>query len=176
MNILIDIGNTSCKVAFCPAHPSERLAGADVMRFSTQKETLSYVRKRMARRKADTIVLSNVRSRSVYLERMLERMCSRFVNFDEDFVADLLKSKAPAPADPLTVLAHMPLGMGADRMAAIFGAEVLYPLQDKLVFDSAPPRQWSSSMRPAPQTIRRWSTPTTGAAPYLWACAPATAP
>lgn len=135
MNILIDIGNTSCKVAFCPAHPSERLAGADIMRFSTQKETISYVRKRMSRRKADTIVLSNVRSRSLYLEKMLERMCDRFVNFDEDFVADLLKSKSPAPSDPLTVLAHMPLGMGADRMAAIFGAEVLYPLQDKLVFD-----------------------------------------
>ncbi|MBO4764119.1 MAG: type III pantothenate kinase, partial [Bacteroidales bacterium] len=120
---------------FCPAHPSQRLAGADVVRFSTQKESISYVRKRLDGRKADTIVLSNVRRRSIYLEKKLERMCARFVNFDEEFVADLLKSKAPVPSDPLTVLAHMPLGMGADRMAAIFGAEVLYPLQDKLVFD-----------------------------------------
>jgi len=135
MNILIDIGNTSCKVAFCPANPSERLAGADVMRFSTQKESISYVRQRMARRKADTIILSNVRKRSTYLEKMLARMCVRFINFDEEFVGKLLKSKAPAPSDPLTVLSHMPLGMGADRMAAIYGAEILYPLQDKMVFD-----------------------------------------
>lgn len=135
MNILIDIGNTSCKVAFCPAHPSERLAGADVMRFATQKESISYVRHRLERHKADNIVLSNVRNRSLYLEKMLERKCGNFINFDEDFVKDLIGKRKPAPSDPLTVLSHMPLGMGADRMAAIFGAEVLYPLQDKLVFD-----------------------------------------
>ncbi|MBR5431919.1 MAG: type III pantothenate kinase [Bacteroidales bacterium] len=135
MNILIDIGNTSCKVAFCPAHPSERLKGADVMRFATQKETISYVRKRIGRGKAENIILSNVRKRSIYLEKMLSLQCGRFVNFDEDFVHGLLESKKPAASDPLSVLGHMPLGMGADRMAAIFGAEVLYPLQDKLVFD-----------------------------------------
>ena len=135
MNILIDIGNTSCKVAFCPGAPSQRLAGADVRRFATQKESISYVRQRLSRDKADTIILSNVRKRSAYLENMLMRKCRRFINFDEEFVHGLLESKAPKASDPLTVLGNMPQGMGADRMAAIFGAEVLYPLCDKLVFD-----------------------------------------
>lgn len=135
MNILIDIGNTSCKVAFCPGDPSQRLADADVRRFATQKESISYVRHRMARKKADIIILSNVRKRSLYLEKMLARMCARFINFDEEFVHNLLEERKPAPSHPLTVLSNMPQGMGADRMAAIYGSEVLYPLQDKLVFD-----------------------------------------
>jgi len=221
MNVIIDIGNTSCKVAFCPSRggaepgrvapgrsegssagsvsaefsnpiaggqtygakmaPAQAtgaptagdfLAGAEVFRFATQKETISYVRRRLDRSKADTIILSNVRRRSFYLEKTLERMCARFVNFDEDFVKGLLQDRELALQDPLQVLRHMPMGMGADRMAAIFGAEVLYPLLDKLVFDfgTATTVEFIDAL-PFPETTPTGSlaqqTPAGGPAPQL---------
>lgn len=142
MNILIDIGNTSCKIAFCPNCTclkadvkADCLAGADCLRVLTQKEVIGAVKQRLDGSKADKIILSSVRKRSVRFEKQLEKLSKRFFLLNTLLVNNLLAEKQPDSSDALNVLRNMPDGMGADRIAAIYGAEVLFPYCDKIVFD-----------------------------------------
>ena len=121
MNLVIDIGNTSCKVA-----SYEALAQKSVQRFEDPSDLQAKTGSGY-----DTIVLASVRNEDRSLREHLKTRCRRFIDFNVDFVREQV---ANGPAI-YKYLDNMPDGMGADRMAAILQACILMPEEDILLFD-----------------------------------------
>ena len=123
MNLLIDIGNTSCKLAY-----QEEGRIINVVRAPHEDNIPEALESQPQSTGFDTIVLCTVRTRKHLLEYFLRTRCSRFIIFDLDYVKEHL-------LDKYRVMNGMPEGMGADRLAAILAANHLYPDTDLLVFD-----------------------------------------
>lgn len=121
MNLVIDIGNTSCKVA---VYDGLRLVS--LQRFEDPSDLQA-----KAGEGYDTIVLASVRNDDPSLRASLAHRCRRFIDFNVDFVRDMVE-RGP---QIYQYLRNMPDGMGADRMAAILQAAILYPQEDLMVFD-----------------------------------------
>ena len=121
MNLVIDIGNTSCKIA--------RYEG--MRQLSLQKVEDPANLSEIIREQFDTIVLASVRDTDLRLKSVLRGQCREFIDFNIDFVRARVNA-----SDPLyRYLDNMPDGMGADRMAAIMEASYLFPDEDILLFD-----------------------------------------
>lgn len=121
MNLIIDIGNTSCK-----------LARYDGMRqLSMQRVEDPANLKGIVDESYDVIVLASVRDTDVELQKELKRHCQRFIDFNIDFV----RAKVTTEGGIYRYLDNMPDGMGADRMAAILQAAIMMPDDDLLLFD-----------------------------------------
>jgi type III pantothenate kinase len=123
MNIIIDIGNTSCKIAFVSGDKI-----VDVKRVSDIEDIFSIIPFGV-----EQICYSSVREKNVVVESRLKSICNQFILFDLDYVKRKLKDINES--DPLNILDNMPDGMGADRMAAILGAHLFFKNQDILLFD-----------------------------------------
>ncbi len=121
MNLIIDIGNTSCKVALYDGE--KQLC---VQRFEDPSDLQSKVGEGY-----DTIVLATVRGDDPSLYAALGSRCRRFIDFNLGFV----RRQIAEGREFYSSLDNMPDGMGADRMAAILQASRLYPQHDLLVFD-----------------------------------------
>lgn len=121
MNLVIDIGNTSCKVA-----SYEALTLKSVQRFEDPSDLQAKTGSGY-----DTIVLASVRNEDRSLREHLRTRCRRFIDFNVDYVREQV---AGGPAI-YKYLDNMPDGMGADRMAAILQACILMPEEDILLFD-----------------------------------------
>ena len=121
MNLVIDIGNTSCKIARYDKMQIKSLQRVEDP--SNLNEIL--------REKFDTIVLSSVRDTDIKLKEVLKGLGRRFVDFNVDFVRERIN----AGDETYRYLDNMPDGMGADRMAAILQACLLLPEDDILLFD-----------------------------------------
>lgn len=121
MNLLIDIGNTSCKIARYDA-----LQRLSLQRVSSNSDIME-----LAGGNYDTIVLSSVRDADPELNAFLKGHCNRFIDFNLEWVR---KSLAEGNA-ALKCLDNMPEGMGADRMAAILMACTMMPDEDIILFD-----------------------------------------
>lgn len=121
MNLVIDIGNTSCKIA--------RYDGLQLK--SLQKVEDASNLNEIIRERFETIVLSSVRDSDPHLKQTLKALCSRFIDFNIDFVRERINAGDAA----YSYLDNMPDGMGADRMAAIYQACILMPQEDILLFD-----------------------------------------
>ena len=121
MNLVIDIGNTSCKVASYDA-----LTQKSVQRFEDPSDLQAKTGSGY-----DTIVLASVRNEDRSLREHLKTRCRRFIDFNVDYVREQV---AGGPAI-YKYLDNMPDGMGADRMAAILQASILMPEEDILLFD-----------------------------------------
>jgi type III pantothenate kinase len=130
MYLLIDIGNTACKAAFADDEKIGkvfRYAGDDIRQFIRETCESEY-----PGQKAQVAVLSNVRADDPELETMLRNeFCDRLVVLD---VAECDRLVETGLAQ-FEVLANMPEGMGADRIAAILAANNLFPENDLMVFD-----------------------------------------
>ncbi len=121
MNLLIDIGNTSCKIARYDA----------LQRLSLQRLSNSSDIMEAACGTYDTIVLSSVCDADPPLNAFLKEHCKCFIDFNLDWVRKKLAEGCPA----LKCLENMPDGMGADRMAAILMACTMMPEEDIILFD-----------------------------------------
>ena len=121
MNLVIDIGNTSCKVA-----SYDGLKQKSVQRFEDPSDL-----KAKTGDGYDTIVLASVRNEDASLREQLRPHCRRFIDFNVDFVREMVASGPGI----YKYLDNMPDGMGADRMAAILQAAILMPEKDILLFD-----------------------------------------
>ncbi|MCF0164505.1 MAG: type III pantothenate kinase [Bacteroidales bacterium] len=134
-NILIDIGNTACKVAV-----SENGRMTAVGRTSEETDVPAIVNnivtdKRLA---PQSIIISTVRNRNRKFEKALKTAYGKenVLNFDLDFVRKTLSSDLSRAHFPLmNVLENMPDGMGADRMAAILAAHIRCPEGKIMIFD-----------------------------------------
>lgn len=122
MNIILDIGNTSCKIAFFEGMEQKKF-----LRVSNPEEIVPAI----ADEKVDTIVCSSVRHRSRILLAQLKQLAGKVIEFDLKYVRDQLKNGNQL----LAPLNNMPDGMGADRMAAILEASIEFPSSDILLFD-----------------------------------------
>ncbi len=121
MNLVIDIGNTSCKVA---RYEGER-------QISMQRVEDPFNLKEIVREDYDTIVLASVRDTDTALIEVLRSHARRFIDFNIDFV----RSRVEKGESLYMYLDNMPDGMGADRMAAILQACILLPEEDIILFD-----------------------------------------
>ena len=121
MNLIIDIGNTSCK-----------LARYDGMRqLSMQRVEDPANLKGIIDESYDVIVLGSVRDTDLELQKELKKHSKRFIDFNIDFV----RAKVTTEGGIYRFLDNMPDGMGADRMAAILQAVIMMPDDDLLLFD-----------------------------------------
>lgn len=121
MNLVIDIGNTSCKIA--------RYEGRKQLSLQRVEDPANL--NEIIREQFDTIVLASVRDTDHRLKEVLRRQCTSFIDFNIDFV----RARVNAGDIAYRYLDNMPDGMGADRMAAILEACSLFPEEDILLFD-----------------------------------------
>ncbi|MCF0177620.1 MAG: type III pantothenate kinase [Bacteroidales bacterium] len=124
MNLLIDIGNTSCK--FCLSDRDGNLS--NIERLAAPMDIMGQIPSGI-----ETIVLSNVRERDIEYEHMLSLHCEKLVVLELDYVRKLVEERPDIPV--LKVLDNMPDGMGADRMAAILAVHKMMPSEDVILFD-----------------------------------------
>ena len=121
MNLVLDIGNTSCKIARYDGHRQISL-----QRVEDPANLAEIIRERF-----DTIVLASVRDTDLKLKEVLRSLCTSFIDFNIDFVRARVNE-----SDLLyRYLDNMPDGMGADRMAAILEACYLFPEDNIMLFD-----------------------------------------
>ena len=121
MNLVIDIGNTSCKLA--------RYDG--LRQISMQRVEDPFNLKEIVAEQYDVIVLASVRDTDPLLHKTLRQYCKRFIDFNIDYV----RAKVTTEGGIYRYLDNMPDGMGADRMAAILQASILMPDEDIMLFD-----------------------------------------
>lgn len=121
MNLVIDIGNTSCKIA-----RYQGMRQVSLQRVEDPSNLNEIIRERF-----DTIVLASVRDTDRPLKEVLKGLCGRFIDFNIDFVRERINAGDAV----YRYLDNMPDGMGADRMAAIYQACSLMPEDDILLFD-----------------------------------------
>jgi len=122
MNIIIDIGNTSCKIALF-----EGMKQLKVMRVNNPDEIVPA----LGEVNAETVVCGSVRHYNRKLHSQLKQIAGKVVEFDLKYV----NKRIAAGDELLNPLRNMPDGMGADRMAAILEASIEFPERDILLFD-----------------------------------------
>ena len=115
-SVLIDIGNTACKLAFARGKEIVEVVNGD------DQEPLAFLQKTLQEDAYEVIVLSSVRHRNVAME-------------------DFLRGKGPLVVvtgdtkSALTINYTTPDRLGADRLAADLGAITLFKGEDLLVVD-----------------------------------------
>ena len=117
-NLLIDIGNTTCKVAF----ESEGQLG-DIYR-SPGLDVTKFILSVIGEKRPDVVVLSNVREDNVELEKELRKRCGKLV-----VVNPFMKMPVDISYD------FDATEMGSDRLAGAIGALMLFPGKDIIKFD-----------------------------------------
>lgn len=116
-NLLLDIGNTSAKMAYASGmrlEPMCRCSGEDAVDMAEEL---------LRRRPADTVAVSSVRADAA-------SVCSRLARYARRYL--FLDCRTPVP---LRNAYATPQTLGADRMAAAVGAHCLFPDTPLLVFD-----------------------------------------
>ncbi len=124
MNYLIDLGNTSCKVAFeqdgviGDCHRSK--PGQNIQGF-----ILSKIKERVEKgEEIDVVVFSNVRLNDEELNASLKQLCRKFILLDVD-------TELPYNLD----YKFNPQGLGADRIAGALAVGSLFKGEDCIKFD-----------------------------------------
>ena len=117
-NLLIDIGNSNCKVAFGNGGET-----GEIVR-SSQKDTIAFLQEFIGERHFDVTVLSTVREDNPVMEEMLRQKCNRLV---------VVKSGMELPVD--LQFGFPAKGLGADRLAAALAVTMLFPGKDCIKFD-----------------------------------------
>ena len=115
-SVLIDIGNTACKLAFARGKEIVEVVNGD------DQEPLAFLQKTLQEDAYEVIVLSSVRHRNVAMEDFL-RGKGRLVVVTGD------------TKSALTINYATPDRLGADRLAADLGAITLFKGEDLLVVD-----------------------------------------
>lgn len=127
-NLLLDIGNTSCKAAFADVRTGRlerivRYEGSRILPFLRQHIDA----KCAADGVPQVVALSSVRRSDRNLEEYLASVAAhRFLNVS--WKDENLKKDFP-------ILGDMPAGMGADRMAHIVAAEEMFKGENVIVVD-----------------------------------------
>ena len=117
-NLLIDIGNSNCKVAY---HKNGELG--EIFR-SSQLATLDFILSIIQTQYFDVIVLSTVREDDPKMESVLEKKCRKLV---------VLNTSVELPID--LKYSFPPIGLGADRLAGALAVAMLFPGKDIIKFD-----------------------------------------
>lgn len=117
-NLLIDIGNSNCKVAF------EKDGILTEIFKSSQINTLAFILSVIQTRYFNVIVLSTVREDDINMQRVLATKCKKLVVLNTETELPFnLKYKFPAK------------GLGGDRLAGALAVAMLFPGKECLKFD-----------------------------------------
>lgn len=118
INLLIDIGNSNCKVAF---HKDGELF--NVTR-SSDSNIIEFLISFIKGKEINVIVLSNVREDNPDMYKTLEEKCNKLVILDSETILPIeLKYDFPHKL------------LGADRRAAALAVAMLFPNKDCIKFD-----------------------------------------
>jgi pantothenate kinase, type III len=117
-HLLIDIGNSNCKVAFYKdgkLGETQRGQGLNILAFILSLIQTKYF---------DIIVLSNVREDDINMQKVLQTKCRKLIVLSTETQLPInLKYAFPAT------------GLGADRIAAALAVAMLFPDKDCIKFD-----------------------------------------
>lgn len=117
-NLLIDIGNSNCKVAF-----EEQGELGEIFR-SAQLDILRFILSVIGEKELNVIVLSNVREEDKEMERVLRSKCKKLIILDTNTKL------------PVNISYGFPEeGLGADRLAGAIASITMFPGKDCLKFD-----------------------------------------
>ena len=117
-NLLIDIGNSNCKVAYCNGGEL-----GEIYR-SSQEDVLGFVQEIIKEERPDVIVLSTVREDNEHMQRVLEQRCRKLVVMGSTM--ELPKQFSIGfPAN----------GLGVDRLAAALAVSMMFPGEECIKFD-----------------------------------------
>lgn len=117
-NLLIDIGNSNCKVAYCSGGEL-----GEIYR-SSQEDVLGFVLEIIKEERPDVIVLSTVREDNEHMQRVLEQKCRKLVVMGSTM--ELPKQFSIGfPAN----------GLGVDRLAAALAVSMMFPGEECIKFD-----------------------------------------
>ena len=117
-NLLIDIGNSNCKAAFCNAGVL-----GEIYR-SGDEDILSFILTLLAEITPKVIVLSTVREENLGMQQVLREKCNKLV---------VMGSTMELP--PHFSIGFPATGLGADRLAAALAVSMLFPGEDCIKFD-----------------------------------------
>ena len=118
VNLLIDIGNSNCKVAYCKGGEL-----GEIYR-SSDDDILGYILSLIGETELDVIVLSTVREDNVHMQQVLETKCRKLV---------VMHSEMDLPPHFSTGFPRK--GLGVDRLAAALAVSMLFPGEDCIKFD-----------------------------------------
>ena len=118
VNLLIDIGNSNCKVAYCKGGEL-----GEIYR-SSDDDILGYILSLIGETELDVIVLSTVREDNVHMQQVLETKCRKLV---------VMHSEMDLP--PHFSIGFPRKGLGVDRLAAALAVSMLFPGEDCIKFD-----------------------------------------
>ncbi len=117
-NLLIDIGNSNCKVAF-----GEGIELGEIFR-SSSSDITGFILSVIADRHFRVIVLSTVREDDLDMQSLLQTKCDRLVVLDK-------QTKLP---DGFSI-GFQPKTLGMDRLAGALAIAKLFPGKDCMKFD-----------------------------------------
>src|SRR5574344_105524 len=120
LNLLVDIGNTNCKVVF---YKDGRIGD---MRRSPRRDALTFILSVISKVKSkiNVIVVSNVRSSNVPIKRALKSKCRKLVILD-------YRTKRPIDLGYSCDAKEL----GADRIAAALAVAIMFKGRDCIKFD-----------------------------------------
>lgn len=117
LNLIIDIGNTACKIAYAEGDTLGKIyryIGDDV---------LTFFKGVLGKKRPDVIVLSTVRELSNQIIDYLKASCGKFVVLDSH--TEL----------PIANFYKTPETLGPDRIASAVAAHMMFPDENCIVFD-----------------------------------------
>lgn len=117
-NLLIDIGNSNCKAAFCSAGEL-----GDIFR-SADEDPTEFILSVIGENDIDVMVLSTVREENLRMQEILEGRCRKLV---------VIKPSMQLPED--FRFGFPAVTLGPDRLAGAFAVSRLFPGQDCIKFD-----------------------------------------
>ena len=118
VNLLIDIGNSNCKVAYCKGGEI-----GEIFR-SSDSDILGYILSLIGETELDVIVLSTVREDNLHMQQVLETKCRKLV---------VMHSEMDLPPHFSTGFPRK--GLGVDRLAAALAVSMMFPGEDCIKFD-----------------------------------------
>ena len=117
-NLLIDIGNSNCKVAYCKGGEL-----GEIFR-SSQDDVLEFVLSIIKEEYIDVIVLSTVREDNEQMQQVLKGRCRKLV---------VMGSTMELPKH--FSIGFPAAGLGVDRLAAALAVSMMFPGEDCIKFD-----------------------------------------
>ena len=117
-NLLIDIGNSTCKVAYCSGGKL-----GEIYR-SADEDILQFILEIIGDSRLDVIVLSTVREDNMHMQQVLEGKCRKLV---------VMGSSMDLP--PHFTIGFPSQGLGVDRLAAALAVSMMFPGEDCIKFD-----------------------------------------
>ncbi len=122
MNIVIDIGNSNLKLSL---FKEDRIIESVTFNRTDVNKVLSTLQRRIEKHKEiNKAILSSVSGVDIQLENFLTKSMNLYINVNHETEI------------PIKILYKTPITLGVDRLAAVVGANNIFPDKNVLIFDA----------------------------------------